>query len=92
MSGERRGLDREAAVKDRAEEAAEAVVTPPVPPDGGWGWVVMFASFIISILVDGVCLNIGVFYPYFLDYFQQSKGKTSVAGSVLNGTYLLVGK
>ncbi|XP_064618464.1 monocarboxylate transporter 12-B-like [Liolophura sinensis] len=51
----------------------------------------MLASFIISILVDGVCLNIGVFFPYFLDYFQESKGKTSVAGSVLNGTYLLVG-
>ena len=64
----------------------------PVPPDGGWGWVVTFSSFMISFLVDGVCYTFGIFFPEFLRYFGGSKGKTALLGSVLNGTYLTIGK
>ncbi|XP_050415574.1 monocarboxylate transporter 12 [Patella vulgata] len=63
----------------------------PVPPDGGWGWVVTFSSFMVSVLVDGVCFSFGIFFTKFMDYFQESKMKTSWVGSVLNGTYLVLG-
>ena len=26
----------------------------PGPPDGGWGWVVCFASFLCNFMVDGI--------------------------------------
>lgn len=64
----------------------------PVPPDGGWGWVVTFSSFMISFLVDGVCFTFGLLFTEFLEYFGESKGKTSLLGSVLNGAYLSLGR
>ena len=29
----------------------------PVPPDGGYGWVIMIASFFCNVIVDGVCFR-----------------------------------
>ena len=26
----------------------------PGPPDGGWGWVVCFASFMCNFIIDGI--------------------------------------
>ena len=63
----------------------------PVPPDGGYGWVIMFGSFIANVLVDGVCFCVGIFIIEFLAEFGESKAKTSWVGSVLNGMYLSMG-
>ncbi|VDI76009.1 Hypothetical predicted protein [Mytilus galloprovincialis] len=73
------------------EEDTECDSDVPLPPDGGWGWVVTFSSFMISFLVDGVCFTFGLFLPYFLDHFGGSKGKTALLGSVMNGMYLSFG-
>ncbi|XP_069107402.1 monocarboxylate transporter 12-like [Argopecten irradians] len=61
------------------------------PPDGGWGWVVTFSAFMISVLVDGVNLTFGVFFSEYLDYFGGSKGKTQMIHSVSVGTMLCTG-
>lgn len=61
-------------------------------PDGGWGWVIVLSSFMVSFLVDGMSYSFGVFLPTFLEYFESTKGTTSWAGSVLNGVYLTIGK
>ena len=29
----------------------------PVPPDGGYGWIIMIASFFNSLIIDGVCFR-----------------------------------
>ena len=63
----------------------------PVPPDGGYGWIIMLGSFIANVLVDGVCFCVGIFIIEFLDEFGESKAKTSWVGSVLNGMYLSMG-
>ena len=70
-------------------ETAEPI---SVAPDGGWGWVILFSSFAISMLVDGVCFSFGIFFDEFRSEFQASKAETSWIGSVLNGTYLAVGE
>lgn len=61
------------------------------PPDGGWGWLIVGASLISNIIVDGVSYSFGVFMDEFVNYFKASKSKTSLVGSVLAGTYLCAG-
>ena len=56
-----------------------------------WSWVVMFASFFISVTVDGLHLSYGVFQLEFLDYFGSSKAHTSAVGSVQSAVYHLTG-
>jgi hypothetical protein len=65
---------------------------PPTPPDGGWGWAVMIASFFSNMIVDGVCYTFGIFFPELVDTFGASKSVTALVGALVPGTYLLVGK
>ena len=65
--------------------------TVPVAPDGGYGWVILVASFLVGFLVDGVGFSVGIFVLKFLDEFDDSKSKTSWIASVLNGMYMVAG-
>ena len=87
-----RQQDTRKDARDRPAQPEVCEVAPPVPPDGGYGWVIMLASFVCNFIVDGVCFSFGIFYLEFLDYFKESKSKTSWVGSVLNGMYLSMGK
>ena len=64
----------------------------PPPPDGGYGWVVVVASFLCNMIVDGIAYTFGVFLGVFVDYFGEGKGKTAWVGSLLSGMYLSAGK
>ena len=64
----------------------------PVPPDGGWGWVVVVASLFVNIIVDGVCFSFGIMFVELLEYYGESKGKTMWIGSLIPGMYLGTGK
>uniref|UniRef100_A0A1B6MCW1 Major facilitator superfamily (MFS) profile domain-containing protein n=1 Tax=Graphocephala atropunctata TaxID=36148 RepID=A0A1B6MCW1_9HEMI len=63
----------------------------PPPPDGGYGWVIVFASFLCNMIVDGIAYTFGVFLGEFVNYFGEGKGKTAWVGSLLSGMYLSVG-
>merc|ERR1712227_1004175 len=44
------------------KEAEDTTLTSSVtPPDGGWGWAVVFASFMIHIIADGITYSFGIF-------------------------------
>ena len=62
-----------------------------VPPDGGWGWVVMIASFSCNIIVDGVVFSAGMFHEEFGKEFNATKAETALISSLLSGFYLLAG-
>ena len=64
----------------------------PTPPDGGYGWVVVAASFICNMIVDGIAYSFGIFMPEFVEYFGEGVGKVAWVGSLLNGVYLSAGK
>ena len=61
----------------------------PTPPDGGWGWVVVFSSFIIHIIADGVAYSFGVFLVAFTHYFPDvGRGQLGWIGSLMVGVTL----
>ncbi|XP_056012158.1 monocarboxylate transporter 14-like isoform X2 [Ostrea edulis] len=60
-------------------------------PDGGWGWLVCLGSFVINFILDGTMFSFGVMLMSLLEYFDESKAKTSWIGSVLLGLSMILG-
>ncbi|CAG9584927.1 unnamed protein product [Danaus chrysippus] len=60
-------------------------------PDGGWGWVVVLSSFVISMIADGISFSFGLLYIEFLDEFKASKSTTAWIGSLFIAVPLLAG-
>ncbi|KAK9508620.1 hypothetical protein O3M35_006141 [Rhynocoris fuscipes] len=60
-------------------------------PDGGWGWVVVIASFLVNLIADGITFSFGVIYVEFLKYFGEGKSKTAWIGSLFMAIPLLSG-
>lgn len=63
----------------------------PKIPDGGWGWMVVLASLVISMIADGVSFSFGLLYIEFLQAFGASKSKTAWIGSLFMAVPLLSG-
>ncbi|XP_064477859.1 monocarboxylate transporter 9-like isoform X2 [Ornithodoros turicata] len=61
------------------------------PPDGGYGWVVVLASFAVNLIADGVSMSFGILFVDLVDYFGQGKGKTAWVGSLFFSMPLLTG-
>lgn len=54
-----------------------------VAPDGGWGWVVVFSSFIIHMVMDGITYTMGTYLTLFTTEFNVSHGAVSVIHALL---------
>ena len=78
--------------KEENEEEEEVELCMPDPPDGGWGWVVVFCSFMIHVIADGITYTFGIFYVELWRYFGESKGTTSWVASIMVGTTFCVGE
>lgn len=63
---------------------------PPIP-DGGWGWVVVFAAFLTAACADGLTYSFGILHEEFINYFQESQSKTSLIGSLFISIPLISG-
>uniref|UniRef100_A0A0K2UYI8 Major facilitator superfamily (MFS) profile domain-containing protein n=1 Tax=Lepeophtheirus salmonis TaxID=72036 RepID=A0A0K2UYI8_LEPSM len=63
----------------------------PSPPDGGWGWVIVFASFVCNLVLDGICYTFGVLMEPLVNYYDSSRSNISIIGSLLCGMYLTSG-
>lgn len=61
-------------------------------PDGGYGWVVVMASFLTHLIVDGMIYSYGVFFREFNNEFDCGTGFVAGLGSLLSGTCLLTGQ
>lgn len=61
------------------------------PPDGGWGWVVVTASFFVNLIADGITFSFGVIFVEFLNYFGENRSKTAWIGSLFMAMPLLSG-
>ncbi|XP_053216611.1 monocarboxylate transporter 13-like isoform X2 [Podarcis raffonei] len=59
------------------------------PPDGGWGWAIMLACFMQSVLVFGVMRLLGIFFVEFMAYFDEPSSATSWISSVALATMMV---
>lgn len=83
-------LDTKELDEDDGESVLE-VILPPAP-DGGWGWMIVLASLVANIIVDGITYTFGIFLPRFEEAFHQPKSTIALAGSLQVGTYLCAGE
>ncbi|KAL5245409.1 hypothetical protein ACI65C_012819 [Semiaphis heraclei] len=85
-------LDNNEVDADDDDDASTATMTrKPKIPDGGWGWMVVFASLMICLISDGISFSFGLLYIEFLKEFQESKSKTAWIGSLFMAVPLILG-
>jgi len=72
-------------------ESIERKRKKPKIPDGGWGWMVVLASLVVSMVADGISFSFGLLYIEFLHEFGESKSKTAWIGSLFMAVPLLSG-
>ncbi|CAH1263358.1 SLC16A12 [Branchiostoma lanceolatum] len=58
---------------------------PVDPPDGGWGWMVALAGFVVSACSYGVMRSLGVFFVTWQDYFSVTAAETGLIQSIITG-------
>jgi len=68
------------------------VLELPPPPDGGWGWAIVAASFMSNFVLDGIAYSFGVLLAPLADHFGASRASVAWVGSLLAGIYQVTRK
>ncbi|XP_064638937.1 monocarboxylate transporter 12-like [Lineus longissimus] len=66
-------------------------MAPFKAPDGGWGWVVVFACFMVRVFLYGMTSTSGIIYIILLDDFEAGKAKTAIVGSLITASGFFIG-
>ena len=64
-------------------EAGACERGPPPPPDGGWGWVIVGASFLCNMVLDGIGYSFGILLEPLMDHYDAGKGMISMVDLLL---------
>jgi len=60
-------------------------------PDGGYGWIVVAASFFVNMIADGVTFSFGIMFEEFQDEFESSSAVTAGVVSMFHAVPLMTG-
>uniref|UniRef100_A0AAY4C2E3 Major facilitator superfamily (MFS) profile domain-containing protein n=1 Tax=Denticeps clupeoides TaxID=299321 RepID=A0AAY4C2E3_9TELE len=61
----------------------------PIPPDGGWGWMIVVACFLTTFFARGITRCISVFFVEFQMQFSQDYSRTAWIHSLVDCTTML---
>ncbi|KAG9510201.1 Monocarboxylate transporter 14, partial [Fragariocoptes setiger] len=75
----------------KTSESIDGAQTKHPSIDGGYAWVIVFASFMNCFIAEGLSDSLGNFYVAFLSDFGQSKEKTSWVTSIALGMSFIPG-
>jgi len=67
------------------ESSAGAAGAAGAAPDGGWGWAVVFGTFMIHVIAPGIMYSFGVYLQDLVDYFESSRSAVAGVGSLMLG-------
>ncbi|KAG8191847.1 hypothetical protein JTE90_022835 [Oedothorax gibbosus] len=79
------------SVSTSTSSSGSSIAASGLALDGGWGWVVVLASFMINFIADGISFSFGILFMDFVEYFGSSKAKASWVGSIFFSMPLLAG-
>ncbi|XP_012539288.1 monocarboxylate transporter 4 isoform X2 [Monomorium pharaonis] len=77
MSTSRESHGTSTAVEKSMSTRRKARKMKTIPPDGGWGWVVLFSALIVNFLIPGTVKSFGVLFVEFLHVFKASSTAAS---------------
>lgn len=63
-----------------------------VPPDGGWGWVIIFVTFLGCVILDGVSFSFSSFRKPIADSLSISSTEVAMLNSIFIGIYFVACK
>lgn len=63
-----------------------------VPPDGGWGWLILAGSMLVNLLVPGTVKSFGVLFVEFLEAFDASPAAAAWIPALCYFLYSSLGK
>ncbi|XP_019875476.1 uncharacterized protein LOC109603418 [Aethina tumida] len=62
-----------------------------LPPDGGWGWIVVLASFFCNFVTDGCLYSFGMFLEEIGEDMDVPATNVALASSIMSGFYFMLG-
>ncbi|BFG03856.1 uncharacterized protein DMAD_02985 [Drosophila madeirensis] len=62
-----------------------------IPPDGGYGWIVLVLSFLAQLIVDGIVFSIGILLPFMANDFGADNSRIVFVASIQIGCYFMGG-
>ncbi|KAF5282141.1 hypothetical protein FQR65_LT02838 [Abscondita terminalis] len=69
----------------------ESIIFLVIPPDGGWGWVVVSAAFYSFLVSDGIIYAFGIFITDMAESFKCSKSHIVLVGGISTAFVSLTG-
>ncbi|EEZ98055.1 monocarboxylate transporter 3 [Tribolium castaneum] len=62
-----------------------------IPPDGGWGWIVVLASFLCNFVADGALYTFGIFLDDISKTYKSKAATVALGNSLMTGFYYMTG-